>query len=492
MHTVAGENMSEMLHNALKTREGETIEFRSAFGNDALRTLCAFANTRGGSVWVGVADDGTVTGASVGRESLRDWAARIRRELGINAGLETVISGSMTVVRIVVPESGTKPIRHRGRAYVRSGSTDRIATEDDETRWVLERAGRTWDAIPEHGCRWEDLDPTLIRRFRKMCLEKGRRALPEDEDDKMILLKLGLLSEPDAPTRAAVLLFAKLPQRFHPNAVLKAGRFRSPTMIVDDREIGGTLFDQVEEAMTYFRKHLQTRFEFAGEPSRDVVWEYPLEAIREAIINAVCHRDYVDGGHAQVRWHDDHLIILNPGGLPPPLRLEDLKRPHRSVLRNRLIAEAFYNMGWIERWGGGIQKMLDGCRGVGLPEPEFEEMQGAFWVTFRKDVFTEERLRSLGMSDRQIRAVLWTKQKGRITNADYQAINQVSKRTASHELGTLEAGGLLERVGTTGKGTYYTLKGQQRGERGSKGAANGQQGPKKEQGPRRLGEREDE
>ena len=142
--------------------------------------------------------------------------------------------------------------------------------------------------------------------------------------------------------------------------------------------------------------------------------------------------------------------------------------------RNRKIAEMFFYMGWIEQWGRGIQKIVDECTAAGLPEPEFEERTGGLWLTFRQDILTEEHLRSLGLTERQIKAVLWVKEKGRITNAEYQKVCQVSKRTASDDLSQLEVKGLLERVGTTGKGTHYRLKEQERGETGNKGATKGQ------------------
>jgi len=446
----------EHLRRALQTGENEWCEFRRSFGKETLRTLCALANAKGGEVWIGVGDDGTIVGAPVGEESLRDWANKIREELGITARLELGEVEGKPVVRIAVEESLFKPVRYRGRAYVRSGSTDRIATDEEETRWVLERTGQTWDALPEPRARWEHLDSERIKRFRRLCNLKGRRLIPEEEDDQTVLRKLGLLTEEGAPTRAAILLFGEDPHKFYLNAVVKVGRFRSPTLIVDDREIYGTLFEQVEEIMRYFREHLQTRYEFTGEPAREVIWEYPLEALREAVINAVIHRDYLDSGHIQIRWYDDHLIILSPGTLPPPMTLEDLKRPHRSALRNRLIAEMFYYIGWIERWGTGIQKILDECKKAGLPEPEWEENQGAIWLTFQKDIWTEDYLRSLGLNERQIKAVMWVKEKGSITNREYRELNKVSNKTAYLELADLIQRGVLMSEGT-GKGLRYVL-----------------------------------
>ncbi|MGY4706952.1 ATP-binding protein [Candidatus Bipolaricaulota sp. J31] len=467
-------SLEERLARALEAGEHERCEFRRSFGKEALRTLCAFANTKGGELWIGVKDDGEIVGASTGREGLRDWAHRIREELGISAHLESGDVKGQEVVCITVEESLNKPVRYRGRAYVRSGSSDRLATEEEETRWVLERTGQTWDALPEPRARWEHLDPDQIRRFRRLCNQKGRRPIPPDEDDRTVLRKLGLLAEDGTPTRAAVLLFGREPQRFYLNAVVKIGRFRSPTVIVDDREIYGTLFDQVEETLGYFREHLETRFEFTGEPAREVIWEYPLGALREAVINAVIHRDYLDSGHVQVRWYDDHLVILSPGTIPPPLTIEDLKRPHRSALRNRLIAEMFYYAGWIERWGTGIQKILDECREAGLPEPEWREDQGAVWLTFRKDIWTEDYLRSLGLNDRQIKAVMWVKERGSITNAEYQRIAQTSRETAKRELARLVDLGVFVRKGAGRKVAYEMGQtGQKRVRNGSKGHEGG-------------------
>jgi len=381
-------DLAERLKLALQTGENERCEFRQSFGREALRTMCAFANTKGGDVWIGVNDNGTVVGTSVGHESLRNWANKIREELGISAHLEAGEVEGKPVVRIAVEENLHKPVRYRGRAYVRSGSTDRIATDEEETRWVLERTGQTWDALPERRARWDHLDPEQIRRFRRLCNLKGRRPIPEDEDDETVLRKLGLLTEEGGITRAAILLFGREPQYFYPQAFLRIGRFRTPTFVTDDHPIYGTLWDQVEGAMAYFRQHLQASYGPTPEPAREVIWEYPLEALREATVNAVCHRDYLEGGHVQVRWFDDYMVILSPGTLPLPLRPEDLKRTHPSCPRNRKIAEMFFYAGWIEQWGAGIQKILDECRQAGgsITNRKYRDLTGLSDEAARRDL----------------------------------------------------------------------------------------------------------
>ena len=468
-------SVREELKALLEQGESETVEFKETLDNEALETVAAFANTRGGTLLIGIADDGRVKGAILGKETLRDWANRIALATHLHPHISSRTSEDKTIVLVVVAESPLKPVPCRGRYFKRVGKSNRRMTDEDLTRAVLEKVGITWDEVVEPRATLDDLDPEQLRRFRNRCNQKGRRSIPSDEGDATILEKLGLIRDGQL-LRAAVLLFGKAPQRLYSSALVKIGRFRSSTLIVDDREIYGTLFDQVDATMGYFREHLQTRFEFHGEPAREVIWEYPLEALREAITNAVCHRDYLDTTHIEVRWYDDRIVFFNSGELLAPLHLEDLKQVHPSVPRNHKIAEMFFYAGWIEQWGSGIRKMLDECASAGLPEPEFEERTGGLWLTFRKDVWTEEHLRSLELNERQIKAMLYVREKGRITNAEVQQLYQVSKRTATDDLRQLETRGLLERMGTTGKGTHYRAKGQKGQQRGNKGAESPQRG----------------
>ncbi|MCD6506889.1 putative DNA binding domain-containing protein [Candidatus Poribacteria bacterium] len=445
----------EELEKLLQEGESEVVEFKENLDNEALETISAFANTKGGMLLIGVRDDGTVKGITLGKETLRDWANRIAQATHMNPQISMVDYKGEAIVLIRVLESPMKPVPCRGRYFKRVGKSTRRMTEEDLTRAVLDKVGMTWDEVVEPRATLDDLDPEQLKRFRALCNQKERRPIPPNEDDRTVLEKLGLLREGEL-LRAAVLLFGKDPQRFYPSARVKIGRFRSPTLIVDDRLIGGTLFDQVENTMLYFRERLQTRFEFVGEPAREVIWEYPLEALREAITNAVCHRDYLDTGHIQVWWYDDRIVFFNPGGLPPPLSVEQLKGPHPSKPRNRKIAEIFYYAGLIEQWGRGIQKILDECADANLPEPEFEERMGGLWLTFRQDILTEDHLRSLGLNERQIKAVLYVKEKGSITNREYRQVNSVSNKTAYLELNDLVQRGLLVQEGT-GKSLRYAL-----------------------------------
>jgi len=220
--------------------------------------------------------------------------------------------------------------------------------------------------------------------------------------------------------------------------------------------IEGNIIQQVDEAMDFIRKNINVKFIMTGRPEREQIWDYPLEALREAIINAISHRDYSIPSNAEIRIYDDELIVWSPGGLPLGITLEDLYKSHPSVLRNKGIASIFYDMGWIEQWGSGIDKMRKMCVKVGLPEPKFEEEQG-FRVIFRKDIYTEEYLKNLGLNERQIKAVRYVKEKGEITNKEYQEITGVSRITASRELKGILEKKVLQMLGKVGKGTKYIL-----------------------------------
>jgi predicted HTH transcriptional regulator len=156
------------------------------------------------------------------------------------------------------------------------------------------------------------------------------------------------------------------------------------------------------------------------------------------------------------------------------ITVEDLKRPHSSVPRNPLIVHIFYLAGLIEEVGSGIGRMVESLRGQGMLEPEFKEEMGGFSVRFYKDIYTEENLRKMGLNERQIKAVLYVKERGKISNKEYQENFGIKKRQATDDLKVLEEKGIFKKVGTTGKGTYYVLKMQQRGETGDKGATKGQ------------------
>ncbi|NLX48604.1 MAG: hypothetical protein GXY82_01765 [Methanospirillum sp.] len=191
----------------------------------------------------------------------------------------------------------------------------------------------------------------------------------------------------------------------------------------------------------------------------------PLIALREAVVNAICHRECPIPSHVEIRIHEDRLEFWSPGRLPHGIGLQDLLHSHSSVLRNLGISTVLYDLELVERWGSGIQRMREACEEARVPAPAFSEDRG-FLVTFRADQFNLEYLRSQDLNDRQIGIVLTVRDKGQITNSDIQKAFGVSKRQASDDLAILESRHLIERRGTTGRGTHYVLKGAERAVKG--------------------------
>jgi ATP-dependent DNA helicase RecG len=321
---------------------------------------------------------------------------------------------------------------------------------------MIASSGLSWDAYTESGTTYDELDATLIEQFIKAAKIHGRRSIPEQISGEEFLRKLELIRD-RTPTRAALLLFGKNPQAHFPSAFLKIGRFRSLTHIIDDRESYGALLKQLEEVMSWFRERLSTEFIISNHLEREVHWEYPLNAIREAIINVLCHRDYTSAAHSQIRLYDDRLEFWNAGHLPSSLTTASLFTEHDSIPRNRKIADVFYYMGLIERWGSGTLRIAEELEQAQLPKPEFFSEQGHFRVIFKKQIAFLSDPTFKTLSQRQQKALEFVKEHGSINNTEYRNMNQVSKSTATRELNDLKVKNFLDIEGSTGRGTIYRL-----------------------------------
>lgn len=186
-------------------------------------------------------------------------------------------------------------------------------------------------------------------------------------------------------------------------------------------------------------------------------WEYPPDSVREAIVNAICHRDYTVQSNIQVRMFDDRIEIWGVGSLPEPLTTDDLKKEHKSVLRNPAIARSFFLIKFIEQWGTGTNEIIKGCREHDLLEPEFKIITDSLVVIIRKKI-TEDILREKGLNERQIKGIRYVEEKGSVTNKEYRKINpDISDRTALNDLKELVKKGLLEARGEK-KSRYYQLR----------------------------------
>lgn len=432
--------------------EQQNIEYKSSWHDDYLKWICGFANAQGGQIYIGKDDVGNVVAVEDYKKLMDEIPNKIKNNMGITAEVNLLQEDGKHYIEIIV-QPYSVPISLRGRYYYRSGSVKQELTGTSLNEFLLKRSGLTWDEVTEPRATFDDIDERSFRMYLEMSKEKDR--LPDVEGltmeeifDKLRLTKNGEL------TRAAIILFGKDPRRFSTNAFVKIGRFKGDADLrFQDVEEGNLiiLLKNVLERLDH--KYLTRSIEFKGMLRLEHS-EYPIPALREMLLNALVHRKYM-GSFIQIRVYDDKITIWNDGALPEEITLESLKHVHSSHPRNPLIADVCFKGGLIDSWGRGTVRIIETCKEAGLPEPELTERDGGFLVTLFKDNLTEEQLVKLGLNARQIKAVQYVKEKGRITNKEYQEINEVSKRTATNDLSDLvEKYQLFKQLGAS-VSTYY-------------------------------------
>ncbi len=266
------------------------------------------------------------------------------------------------------------------------------------------------------------------------------------------------LTENSQLKRAAIILFGKAPAKFYPNTFVKIGRFGKDDADIKFQETEeGNLIVLLQAVLNQLNHKFLTRpIDFEGM-HRIEKGEYPVPAIREMLLNALVHRNYM-GAPIQIRVYNDKISIWNEGSLPEGLTLAALKRSHSSRPRNPIVADVSFKGGFIDAWGRGTIKILNTCKQAALPEPEMKEQDGGFIITLFKDNLTEEQLIKRGLNARQLKAVQYIKENVEITNGIYQKINNIGKTTATEDLQLMVELGVIIRKGNIGRGTKYVLK----------------------------------
>jgi len=444
--------------------EQQNIEYKSCWRDEYLKWICGFANAQGGKILIGIDDKGNVIGLNDYKKLMDDIPNKTVSYLGLVVDVNLHNNVGNYYIEIDVPVS-TVPISFHGIYHYRSGSTKQELKGIALQNWLLKKMGKHWEDMPIPSATIDDLDEPTIQRFLKKAIDKDR--IPADAANNKItvlLEKLNLVTKDGQLTNAAILLFGKRPYSISATTSFKIGRFGKELHDLRFQDIiEMNLFTMADKVMEKLNdRYLIRPISYKGLERLEPL-EYPEPALREAVLNAIIHKDY-SSTWIFLRVYDDRLEIWNPGILPEELTIEKLKGAHSSYPRNSNIAGVFFKAGYIESWGRGINNIITACTEAGLPEPVIEEDQGGIRVTFLKDIYNEEQLKEYGLEKRQIAALLYMKENGRITNARYQELFEVSKRTATNDLQLLIEKGLINKIGTTGRGTFYVLQ------RGNKGA----------------------
>ena len=465
------------LEYVLKKPEGKQVEFKEEFpkGKKLAETVIAFSNQGGGTIYFGVQDEPREIIGFDNNQDLIELEERATNHIydlvaptpSFEITSQYLDEYDTHIMFVDVSPGKNKPYHFKDQpveesTYLRVGSSNRKADEISLAELRRQSEGISYDQTPHGSGTISDLAEEVYQNFLKQ--RSQVRDLPKIDFSEKSLKQLKLITDSAGttlPTVGGYLLFAEEPSQDFPQSVVRCARFKGTNTreIIDDKELDGPLFYLAEEVMQFFKRHINRGANIQGL-QREEAYEYPKVAIREAIVNAICHRDYsVPGSEVKFAIFDDRIEITNPGGLPGRLSVEDLGKGI-SEIRNPVITRIFHQAGLIEKLGTGYQRIRSVLDEWGLPEPELRDTGTFFQITFRLKESLEVRLEGVELDMDEEKILATVKKEGSITLKDVQELIGKSKPTATKKLKSLVEKNLLRRVAqsSTDPTAYYELE----------------------------------
>ena len=448
--------------------ENQNIEWKSKWNNEYLEWICGFANAQGGKIYIGCDDNGNVVGLQNARKLLEDIPNKIRDAMGIVVGVNLLEKDGKEFIEIDVSPYPIG-ISCKGVYYYRSGSTKQVLSGPALETFLMRKRGVTWDNLPYPAFTIDDVDDNVVDYFKKLASKKGRIEKGLLEEPKDVLLQKLHLTNGSYLTNAAMLLFSKDPEKWQLGAYVKIGFFENDADLKYQDEIHGSLLEQVDRIVELvYLKYMKAKISYIGM-QRIERYFVPEDALREALLNALCHKRYQSGVPIQISIYEDRLYIANCGCLPENWSLANLMSKHASVPFNPNIAHVFYLAGFIESWGRGIEKICLACSKDGVPQPLYEINLSDIMIKFTApadrivssvtrrvtDRVTDKVTDNLDEKSMKVLRLL-------IEDPGYTATKlsdklSLSRKTISLCIKKLRDGGLIERVGSDRKGYWKIL-----------------------------------
>ncbi len=421
--------------------ESEILELKSSLSEKEgiLETISAFSNKKGGRILIGIDPSGKVIGVTVGNNTIENLAGEIKQHTDPKVFPDISVKSieGKGIIEIDVREYPVKPVFVRDKVFIRVGKSNQKASAEKIRTFINDQRKSYWDSETS-SLKLSTLSTQKVKSFIRKYEEERLTTLEGPKSTEAVLKKLKLLKG-RKPSNAAVLLFSKEPQFHFYNSLIRCARFKGTESIdfSDMQDIEGTLIEQVPAVLSFIRKHLNIAASIKGKPEREDVWEIPKDALREAVINAICHRDYESTANVQVRIFDDRLEIWNPGLLPDNISIKELKSEHPSVPRNEQIAKCFYMIKYIEQWGTGTNRIVRLCKEAGIREPEFKEAGGSFIVSFPR-VVKPKLISKIKLSSVQKNIVKYLSNEGEASGADVADAIGVNASTVYRNINKLK------------------------------------------------------
>lgn len=430
--------------------EYQSVDWKEIWKDEYLAWICGFANAQGGRLEIGRNDSGKVVGLPNPQKLLDDLPNKIKSTMGIVPEVNLQFEDELPYISIAV-STYPNAISYRGRYYLRSGSTTQELTGIALDEFLLRKYGRAWDGAPIIHVAPDDLDIVAFREFRKKALARGRLSKEDlDISDAQLLETLKLIDGKHLK-RAAILTFHEDPEKWVTGAYVKIGYFKTDDDLVFQDEVHGSLIMMPDKVMDIlYDKYFKGLISYKGIQR---VETYPVssDSMREAILNAIVHKDYATGTPIQIRVYDDKVTIFNTGALPTNWSVQDLLTFHTSAPHNPDIANAFFRSGMTEAWGRGIEKIISSNVAAGKPKPTFEIIGSGLRVTF----YTEDSFGiNLGLNETQKKIVALMATTPEITAEQISESVGISKRQVEANISKLKSLEVIERTGARKSGRW--------------------------------------
>jgi ATP-dependent DNA helicase RecG len=455
-----------MLENLLKHGPSQTVAFIARPQAHLLaETMVAFANADGGTILLGVNEQGLVVDYLMDEDVEGQLVqAMVMCRPPVVTEWEQCELPDGVIVALKIARSPELHALADGRVLIRAGTDNKPPSGEVIRHLAATKSSGDFESEALAGATLVDLDRAVLDEYLRLRQERGGRPLRSTEHDHLV--DIGAIVEDGTPTVAGMLLFGKHPQAFLPQSGIIFVKFLGQEARGRDGlagygrrvEIEGPLAQMVERAWSLVMEETQVEAVVTGLRRHEMP-DYPRFAVREALVNAVCHRDYrLNGRRVEIRLYENRLEVISPGGLPGYITLDNIVEEHFS--RNPRIVAGLFQWGYIEELGLGIDRMIEEMLEHGHTRPDFEAKPYSFTVRLHK---TRERLPAVkrwptNMNERQMRAMGYIEENGRITNRAYrQLCPEVNPETLRLDLVDLIDKGLLLKIGDK-KGTYYILK----------------------------------
>ena len=433
--------------------EMQNIEWKTKWKDEYLEWICGFANAQGGKIYIGCDDNGQVIGLDNTRRLLEDIPNKIRSAMSIVVDVNLLRQDGKEYIEITVP-SYPVAISCKGVYYYRSGSTMQTLSGAELESFILRKRGASWDSMPIPGFTINDINDGLVEKFKVLAIKKGRidqSVLTESKADLMEKLRL---TNAGYYTNAAMLLFSKDPDRWQLGAYTKIGFFETDADLCYQDEIHGSILEQIDKIMEVLHlKYMKARISYEGF-QRVERYFVSDEALREALLNALCHKRYESCTPIQISVYEDRLYIANCGQLPENWTVDSLMSKHVSRPYNPSIANVYYLAGFIESWGRGIEKMCRACEEDGSPLPEYTIHPGDIMIRFSaaEDRIVRTSINRVTEAEKELLGLLL--EDPAFTYTVLAEKLGVSRKTISARIRSLKEKGIIQRIGSDSKGYW--------------------------------------